>query len=48
MTQNGLKHSLNKSLKIMEVDIIEPPQKLWKNPKFFKASLIETKHVYCH
>ena len=28
MTQNGLKHSLNKSLKIMEVDIIEPPQKI--------------------
>ena len=25
MTQNGLKHILNRSLKIMEFDIAEPP-----------------------
>ena len=34
--------------KLWKLTSLNPPKKLWKNPKFFKASLIETKHVYCH
>ena len=45
MTQNGLKHILNRSLKIMEFDIADPPSPNYGIFHIFfflmKASLIQ-------